>query len=78
MEVFGSAKKVGTIQLDSRLLQVRPKEEILADNSGGVGVMGVLVGALLVLVIGGGLLFATGNFPGHSGNTLKIEVPKPK
>ena len=41
--------------------------------------LGVLVGALIVLVIGGGLLFASGKFPGSSGgNTLKIEVPKAK
>lgn len=40
--------------------------------------LGVLVGALIVLVLGGGLLFATGKFPGNSGNTLKIEVPKAK
>jgi hypothetical protein len=51
----------------------------LADNSGGVGVLGVLVGALIVLVIGGGLLFASGKLgnPG-GGNTLKIELPKAK
>jgi hypothetical protein len=52
----------------------------MADNgSGGVGVLGVLVGALIVIVVGGGLLFATGKFPGSSGSntsTLKIEVPK--
>jgi len=55
-----------------------PKEKNLVDNSGGVGVLGVLVGALLVLVLGGGFLIATGKFPGSSGNTLKIEVPKAK
>jgi hypothetical protein len=48
-------------------------------NSGGVGVLGVLVGALLVIVVGGGLLFATGKFPGSGGNTssVKVEFPKP-
>jgi hypothetical protein len=50
----------------------------LADNSGGVGVLGVLVGALIVLVIGGGLLFANGKLGNLGGNTLKIEVPKAK
>ena len=48
-------------------------------SGGGVGVLGVLVGALIVIVVGGGLLFATGKFPGSSGSntsTLKIEVPK--
>jgi len=29
-------------------------------NSGDIGVLGVLIGALLVIVVGGGLLFATG------------------
>ena len=46
-------------------------------NSGGVGVLGVLIGALIVIVVGGGLLFATGNFGGKSsGPTLKVEAPK--
>jgi hypothetical protein len=45
---------------------VRPKEETLADSSGGVGMLGVLVGALIVVVIGGGLLFASGK-PGNTG-----------
>ncbi|HEY5380063.1 MAG TPA: hypothetical protein VIJ78_11070 [Pseudolabrys sp.] len=47
-------------------------------NSGGVGVLGVLIGALIVIVVGGGLLFATGKFPGSSGSssTLKVELPK--
>ena len=51
-------------------------------NSGGTGVLGVLVGALIVIVVGGGLLFATGMI-GHGGggagntSTVKIQVPKP-
>ena len=52
----------------------------MADNgSGGVGVLGVLVGALIVVLVGGGLLFATGKFPGSNGGnstTLKVELPK--
>jgi hypothetical protein len=52
----------------------------LADNSGGVGVLGVLVGVLIVIVIGGGLLFANGKLgnSGGGGSSLKIEVPKAK
>lgn len=53
----------------------------MADNSGGVGMLGVLVGALIVLVVGGGLLFANGklgNGGGGGSHTLKIEVPKSK
>ena len=50
----------------------------MADNSGGVGALGVLVGALIMLVIGGGLLFATGKVGNNSGPTIKLELPKPK
>lgn len=49
----------------------------MADNSGGIGLMGVLVGALIVLVIGGGALYATGNL-GNKTSTVKIELPKAK
>ena len=49
----------------------------MADNgSGGIGVLGVLVGALIVIVVGGGILFATGNLGGGGTKTVKIEVPK--
>jgi hypothetical protein len=49
----------------------------MADNSGGIGLMGVIVGALLVVVIGGATLYATGNL-GQKTSTIKIELPKPK
>jgi hypothetical protein len=49
----------------------------MADNgSGGIGVLGVLVGALLVVVVGAGILFATGNLGGGSSSSVKIEAPK--
>jgi hypothetical protein len=49
---------------------------MMADgNSGGVGVLGVLIGALIVIVVGGGILFATGNL-GQKSSTLKVELPK--
>lgn len=49
----------------------------MADNgSGGVGVLGVLVGALIVIVVGGGLLFASGKIGNNSGPSLKVELPK--
>ena len=44
-------------------------------NSGGVGVLGVLVGALIVIVVGGGILFATGTI-GSKSSTVKAELPK--
>ena len=47
----------------------------MADSSGGIGVMGVVVGALIVIVVGGGLLFATGTI-GSKTSTVKIELPK--
>ncbi len=49
----------------------------MADNSGGVGMLGVLVGALLVAVIGAGVLYATGNLGNSKTSTIKIELPKP-
>lgn len=45
-------------------------------NSGGVGVLGVLVGALIVIIVGGGILFATGTLGGSKSSTVKLEVPK--
>jgi hypothetical protein len=47
----------------------------MADSNGGIGVMGVLVGALIVIVVGGGLLFATGTI-GSKPSTVKVELPK--
>jgi hypothetical protein len=47
----------------------------MADSSGGVGVLGVLVGALIVILVGGGILFATGNL-GKKSSTVKVELPK--
>jgi hypothetical protein len=47
----------------------------MAESSGGVGVLGVLVGALIVIVVGGGVLFATGNL-GQKSSTVKVELPK--
>jgi hypothetical protein len=44
-------------------------------DGGGVGVLGVLVGALIVIVVGGGILFATGNL-GQKSSTVKVELPK--
>jgi hypothetical protein len=48
----------------------------MADNGGGgIGVLGVLVGALLVILVGAGFLFASGHL-GSSTSTVKIEAPK--
>jgi hypothetical protein len=45
-------------------------------GSGGVGILGVLIGALLVIIVGGGILYATGTIGGNHTTTLKVEVPK--
>ena len=45
-------------------------------SSGGIGVLGVLIGALIVIAVGGGILFATGNLGGSKSTTLKVELPK--
>jgi hypothetical protein len=46
-----------------------------AKNSGGIG-LALLCGVpYLLIMVGGGLLFATANL-GNSGPTLKIELPK--
>jgi hypothetical protein len=46
-------------------------------GSGGVGILGVLIGALLVIMVGGGILYATGAIGGGGHTTtLKVEVPK--
>jgi hypothetical protein len=50
-------------------------EMFMADNSGGIGVMGVVVGALIVAVVGGAILFATGTI-GSKSTTVKLELPK--
>jgi hypothetical protein len=46
----------------------------MAEGSGGIGVMGVLVGALIVIVVGGGILYATGTIGPKSSVT--IELPR--
>lgn len=41
-------------------------------DSGGVGALGVLVGALLVIIVGGGILFATGTI-GSKNSSAKLD-----
>ena len=51
----------------------------MADNSsggGGIGILGVLIGVIIVVAVGAGVLFATGNLGSNNTSTLKIEVPK--
>ena len=44
-------------------------------GGGGIGVLGVLIGALIVIVVGGGILMANGTFGGKN-STVKLELPK--
>jgi hypothetical protein len=46
----------------------------MADNSGPVGMMGILIGVLIVVVLGGAFLFANGQLGNQS--TVKLELPK--
>lgn len=49
----------------------------MAENSGGIGVLGVLIGALIVVIVGGALLFGTGMIGSGSKTTeVKVELPK--
>lgn len=46
----------------------------MADHSGGVGILGVLVGAVLVIGIA---LFIFGAFPGGGGKTTTVNINPP-
>ena len=49
----------------------------MADNSGGMGLAGVLIGALLVVVIGGGLLMFSGVIGKQNpASSVSIQLPK--
>jgi len=45
-------------------------------NSGGGGVLGVLVGALIVIIVGGGILYATGTIGQQKTAGISIQLPK--
>jgi hypothetical protein len=46
-----------------------------SDSSGAVGVLGVLIGAIIVILIGGLLLLNSGML-GNQPSSIKIELPK--
>jgi len=48
----------------------------MADNGGSIGVLGVLVGAILVILVGGAVLYATGMI--GNKNSVTIQLPKVK
>ena len=69
-------KFVGNQSIYSQLKPDRKWRMAMADDSGSAGMLGILVGILIVVLIGGGLLFANGNFGKGTTSTVKIEVPK--
>jgi hypothetical protein len=49
----------------------------MANNGGGsIGLLGVLLGGILVLVVGGAVLYATGVI--GNKNSMTIQLPKVK
>ena len=48
----------------------------MADGSGSSGVLGVLVGALIVIIVGGAILYGTGVVGNHHTASVNISVPK--
>lgn len=49
----------------------------MADNSGGNSFLGVIVGALLVVVLGIGAFVVLGHGAQPSGPSLNVSVPAP-
>jgi hypothetical protein len=50
------------------------RRRTMADDSGASGLLGVLVGAILVLIVGIGVLYGTGMI--GSNSAIKIETPR--
>lgn len=46
----------------------------MADNSGGVGILGVIIGAVLVIGI---VIFVFGGFPGGGGKSTTVNINPP-
>jgi hypothetical protein len=51
------------------------EETIMADNSGGIGILGVVIGALIVLGVGFFLL--NGNLTGGSPKSVNLNINPP-
>jgi len=49
------------------------------NDSGKTGMLGVLLGALIVIAVGGGILYATGIVGGEpKATTVNVQMPKPE
>lgn len=49
-------------------------EKDMADGSGGTGILGVIVGAAIVIAVG---LYAFGGFPGAGGKATTVNINPP-
>jgi len=47
----------------------------MSDGSGASGILGVIVGAILVVVIGAGVLMYSGKLSGGGGTNVTLKVP---
>jgi hypothetical protein len=74
---LGELSMVSTVSCTG-LSQVPAKSQkgfIMANNGGGsIGLLGVLLGGILVLVVGGAVLYATGVI--GNKNSVTIQLPK--
>jgi hypothetical protein len=61
--------------LDYQACDSTVQETAMADDSGGVGVLGVLVGVMLVIFVGAAVLMASGGRLGNSGPSFTIKMP---
>ncbi len=50
----------------------------MAQDQGGMGILGVLVGVLVVIVVGGAILFATGMLGERTTRTSNVDINLPK
>jgi hypothetical protein len=65
------------LELNFDALNNQLESDMAENGGGGIGILGVLIGALIVIVVGGGVLFATGKIGGGSQtSTIKLELPK--
>ena len=44
-------------------------------SSGGIGILGVIIGAAIVVVIG--IFLINGNFPGNNSKSLDVNIKPP-
>ena len=50
----------------------------MSDGSGASGILGVIIGAILVVVVGAGVLMYSGKLGGGGGTNVTLKVPGAK